>query len=394
MRELEVQLSKKDILRMMSDMRLKKDGMKESKIQAVMLIIAGISLIYTVGVVLLGGHDPSILWWITDLCAGIGLWLGFAVIITILIKTVQYFRIIKGPLMHRQLVRFGEHRIEMCTEEGVSCYPYASILYAEKTRHQILVYMKRIGTVKTLLTLPDSAFTGEAEMDCCLAFLQEKQQQEAFMDPLDQQAEIICPEEQVYSFAFIQEEAEWLDVLTAGKYYMMRTRYALKIPESMTVILSLLLLTGVGILSFIRDRDPVAAAVYGIFIILFIGMAYQIFYSRKWIYRGVKRALKRGKTVPDRTGRQVISFDRSGISLCTDTEQWNLTYPTIYKVVESKKEVFIFTKGPYFLNIPVWAFQAEREKLDVLNYLRTRGIRVLQKNILPGYHGYKENSLT
>lgn len=381
MRELEVQLSKKDILRMMSDMRLKKDGMKESKIQAVMLIIAGISLIYTVGVVLLGGHDPSILWWITDLCAGIGLWLGFAVIITILIKTVQYFRIIKGPLMHRQLVRFGEHRIEMCTEEGVSCYPYASILYAEKTRHQILVYMKRIGTVKTLLTLPDSAFTGEAEMDCCLAFLQEKQQQEAFMDPLDQQAEIICPEEQVYSFAFIQEEAEWLDVLTAGKYYMMRTRYALKIPESMTVILSLLLLTGVGILSFIRDRDPVAAAVYGIFIILFIGMAYQIFYSRKWIYRGVKRALKRGKTVPDRTGRQVISFDRSGISLCTDTEQWNLTYPTIYKVVESKKEVFIFTKGPYFLNIPVWAFQAEREKLEVLNYLRGRGICVLQKNI-------------
>lgn len=381
MRELEVQLSKKDILRMMSDMRLKKDGMKESKIQAVMLIIAGISLIYTVGVVLLGGHDPSILWWITDLCAGIGLWLGFAVIITVLIKTVQYFRIIKGPLMHRQLVRFGEHRIEMCTEEGVSCYPYASILYAEKTRHQILVYMKRIGTVKTLLTLPDSAFTGEAEMDCCLAFLQEKQQQEAFMDPLDQQAEIICPEEQVYSFAFIQEEAEWLDVLTAGKYYMMRTRYALKIPESMTVMLSLLLLTGVGILSFIRDRDPVAAAVYGIFIILFIGMAYQIFYSRKWIYRGVKRALKRGKTVPDRTGRQVISFDRSGISLCTDTEQWNLTYPTIYKVVESKKEVFIFTKGPYFLNIPVWAFQTEREKLEVLNYLRTRGICVLQKNI-------------
>lgn len=381
MRELEVQLSKKDILRMMSDMRLKKDGMKESKIQAVMLIIAGISLIYTVGVVLLGGHDPSILWWITDLCAGIGLWLGFAVIITVLIKTVQYFRIIKGPLMHRQLVRFGEHRIEMCTEEGVSCYPYASILYAEKTRHQILVYMKRIGTVKTLLTLPDSAFTGEAEMDCCLAFLQEKQQQEAFMDPLDQQAEIICPEEQVYTFAFIQEEAEWLDVLTAGKYYMMRTRYALKIPESMTVILSLLLLTGVGILSFIRDRDPVAAAVYGIFIILFIGMAYQIFYSRKWIYRGVKRALKRGKTVPDRTGRQVISFDRSGISLCTDTEQWNLTYPTIYKVVESKKEVFIFTKGPYFLNIPVWAFQTEREKLEVLNYLRARGICVLQKNI-------------
>lgn len=381
MRELEVQLSKKDILRMMSDMRLKKDGMKESKIQAVMLIIAGISLIYTVGVVLIGGHAPSILWWITDLCAGIGLWLGFAVMITVLIKTVQYFRIIKGPLMHRQLVRFGEHRIEMCTEEGVSCYPYASILYAEKTRHQILVYMKRIGTVKTLLTLPDSAFTGEAEMDCCLAFLQEKQQQEAFMDPLDQQAEIICPEEQVYSFAFIQEEAEWLDVLTAGKYYMMRTRYALKIPESMTVILSLLLLTGVGILSFIRDRDPVAAAVYGIFIILFIGMTYQIFYSRKWIYRGVKRALKRGRTVPDRTGRQVISFDRSGISLCTDTEQWNLTYPTIYKVVESKKEVFIFTKGPYFLNIPVWAFQTEREKLEVLNYLRGRGICVLQKNI-------------
>lgn len=145
MRELEVQLSKKDILRMMSDMRFKKDGMKESKIQAVMLIIAGTSLIYTVGVMLLGGHDPS-------------------------------------------------------------------ILYAEKTRHQILVYMKRIGTVKTLLTLPDSAFTGEAEMDCCLAFLQEKQQQEAFMDPLDQQAEIICPEEQVYSFAFIQEEAEWLDL--------------------------------------------------------------------------------------------------------------------------------------------------------------------------------------
>ena len=381
MRELEVQLSKKDILRMMSDMRLKKDGMKESKIQAVMLIIAGISLIYIVGVVLLGGHDPSILWWITDLCAGIGLWLGFAVIITVLIKTVQYFRIIKGPLMHRQLVRFGEHRIEMCTEEGVSCYPYASILYAEKTKHQIMVYMKRIGTVKTLLTLPDSAFTSEAEMDFCLAFLQEKQQQEAFMDPLDQQAEIICPEEQVYTFAFIQEEAEWLDVLTAGKYYMMRTRYALKIPESMTVILSLLLLTGVGILSFIRDRDPVAAAVYGIFIILFIGMAYQIFYSRKWIYRGVKRALKRGKTVPDRTGRQVISFDRSGISLCTDSEQWNLTYPTIYKVVESKKEVFIFTKGPYFLNIPVWAFQTEREKLEVLNYLRARGICVLQKNI-------------
>ncbi|WP_434689465.1 YcxB family protein [Hungatella sp. SB206] len=381
MRELEVQLSKKDILRMMSDMRLKKDGMKESKIQAVMLIIAGISLIYTVGVVAIGGHDPSILWWITDLCAGIGLWLGFAVIITVLIKTVQYFRIIKGPLMHRQLVRFREHRIEMYTAEGVSCYPYASILYAEKTRHQILVYMKRIGTVKTLLTLPDSAFTGEAEMDCCLAFLQEKQQQEAFMDPLDQQAEIICPEEQVYSFAFIQEEAEWLEVLTAGKYYMMRTRYALKIPESMTMILSLLLLTGVGIFSFIRDRDPVAAAVYGIFIILFIGMAYQIFYSRKWIYRGVKRALKRRKTVPDRTGRQVISFDRSGISLCTDTEQWNLTYPTIYKVVESKKEVFIFTKGPYFLNIPVWAFQTEREKLEVLNYLRARGICVLQKNI-------------
>ena len=381
MRELEVQLSKKDILRMMSDMRLKKDGMKESKIQAVMLIIAGISLIYTVGVVLIGGHAPSILWWITDLCAGIGLWLGFAVMITVLIKTVQYFRIIKGPLMHRQLVRFGEHRIEMCTEEGVSCYPYASILYAEKTKHQIMVYMKRIGTVKTLLTLPDSAFTSEAEMDFCLAFLQEKQQQEAFMDPLDQQAEIICPEEQVYTFAFIQEEAEWLAVLTAGKYYMMRTWYALKIPESMTVILSLFLLTGVGILSFMRNRDLVAAAVYGISVILFIGMAYWMFCSRKWIYRGVKRALKHGKTVPDRTGRQVISFDRSGISLCTDSEQWNLTYPTIYKVVESKKEVFIFTKGPYFLNIPVWAFQTEREKLEVLNYLRARGICVLQKNI-------------
>ena len=381
MRELEVQLSKKDILRMMSDMRLKKDGMKESKIQAVFFNDAATTEIYTVGVVLIGGHAPSILWWITDLCAGIGLWLGFAVMITVLIKTVQYFRIIKGPLMHRQLVRFGEHRIEMCTEEGVSCYPYASILYAEKTKHQIMVYMKRIGTVKTLLTLPDSAFTSEAEMDFCLAFLQEKQQQEAFMDPLDQQAEIICPEEQVYTFAFIQEEAEWLAVLTAGKYYMMRTRYALKIPESMTVILSLFLLTGVGILSFMRNRDLVAAAVYGISVILFIGMAYWMFCSRKWIYRGVKRALKHGKTVPDRTGRQVISFDRSGISLCTDSEQWNLTYPTIYKVVESKKEVFIFTKGPYFLNIPVWAVQTEREKLEVLNYLRARGICVLQKNI-------------
>ena len=53
MRELEVQLSNKDIRRMMSDMRLKKDGMKESKILAVMLIIAFISLIYTVGVGLL-----------------------------------------------------------------------------------------------------------------------------------------------------------------------------------------------------------------------------------------------------------------------------------------------------------------------------------------------------
>ena len=53
--------------------------MKESKILAVMLIIAFISLIYTVGVgLLLGGHDPSILWWLTDLCAGIGLWLGIA----------------------------------------------------------------------------------------------------------------------------------------------------------------------------------------------------------------------------------------------------------------------------------------------------------------------------
>ena len=50
MRELEVQLSNKDIRRMMSDMRLKKDGMKESKILAVMLISAFISLIYTVGV--------------------------------------------------------------------------------------------------------------------------------------------------------------------------------------------------------------------------------------------------------------------------------------------------------------------------------------------------------
>lgn len=250
MRELEVQLSNKDIRRMMSDMRLKKDGMKESKILAVMLIIAFISLIYTVGVgLLLGGHDPSILWWLTDLCAGIGLWLGIAVVLAVLIKTVQYFRIIRGPLMHRQLVRFEEHRIEMYTEEGVSCYPYASILYAEKTRHQILVYMKRIGTVKTLLTLPDSAFTGEDEMDCCLAFLKEKQQQEAFMDPLDQQAEIISPEEQIYSFAFIQEEAEWLEALTAGKYYMMRTGFALKMPESMTLILALFLLTGVGILS-------------------------------------------------------------------------------------------------------------------------------------------------
>ena len=382
MRELEVQLSNKDIRRMMSDMRLKKDGMKESKILAVMLIIAFISLIYTVGVgLLLGGHDPSILWWLTDLCAGIGLWLGIAVVLAVLIKTVQYFRIIRGPLMHRQLVRFEEHRIEMYTEEGVSCYPYASILYAEKTRHQILVYMKRIGTVKTLLTLPDSAFTGEDEMDCCLAFLKEKQQQEAFMDPLDQQAEIISPEEQIYSFAFIQEEAEWLEALTAGKYYMMRTGFALKMPESMTLILALFLLTGVGILSFIRDRDPVTAVVYGIIMILFTGIAYQILCSRRGIYRGVKRALKRGKTVPDRTGRQVISFGRSGISLCTDKEQWNLTYPMIYRVVESKKEVFIFTKGPYFLNIPVWAFQAEREKLEVLNYLRTRGICVLQKNI-------------
>lgn len=382
MRELEVQLSNKDIRRMMSDMRLKKDGMKESKILAVMLIIAFISLIYTVGVgLLLGGHDPSILWWLTDLCAGIGLWLGIAVVLAVLIKTVQYFRIIRGPLMHRQLVRFEEHRIEMYTEEGVSCYPYASILYAEKTRHQILVYMKRIGTVKTLLTLPDSAFTGEDEMDCCLAFLKEKQQQEAFMDPLDQQAEIISPEEQIYSFAFIQEEAEWLEALTAGKYYMMRTGFALKMPESMTLILALFLLTGVGILSFIRDRDPVTAVVYGIIMILFTGIVYQILCSRRGIYRGVKRALKRGKTVPDRTGRQVISFGRSGISLCTDKEQWNLTYPMIYRVVESKKEVFIFTKGPYFLNIPVWAFQTEREKQEVLDCLRAHGICVLQKNI-------------
>ena len=137
-------------------------------------------------------------------------------------------------------------------------------------------------------------------------------------------------------------------VLTAGKYYMIRTRYALKIPESMTVILSLLLLTGVGILSFIRDRDPVAAAVYGIFIILFIGIAYQIFYSRKWIYRGVKRALKRGKTVPDRTGRQVISFDRSGISLCTDTEQWNLTYPQFTRWWRAKKRYLFLRKVRIF----------------------------------------------
>ena len=149
----------------------------------------------------------------------------------------------------------------------------------------------------------------------------------------------------------------------------------------MTLILALFLVSGVGILSFIRDWDRVTAVVYGIIMILFTGIAYQILCSRRGIYRGVKRALKRGKTVPDRTGRQVISFGRSGISLCTDTEQWNLTYPMIYRVVESKKEVFIFTKGPYFLNIPVWAFQAEREKLEVLNYLRTRGICVLQKNI-------------
>lgn len=379
MRELEVQLSKKDILHMMSDMRLKKDGMKESKIQAVMLIIGAVSLIYTAGAVLLGGHGPSVLWWILDMLAGIGRWLGFAGLLAAFMKMVQYFRIIKGPLMQRQQIRFGEHRIEVCTEEGVSCYPYASVLYAEKTRHQLLIYMKRSGKVKNLLTLPASAFTGEAEMECCLAFLQEKQQQEGSMDPLDQLAEIVSPEEQVFSYAFIQEEAEWLDAFASGRHYMMRTRYAYKIPECMVMILALIMLAGVGVVSYIHNREPVTAVIYGVSVILVLGMLYMIFCSRRGIYRGAKWSL--GKTVPDRTGRQVITLERSGVSFCTDTEQWSLKYPMIYTVVESKKEVFIFTKGSCFLNIPVWAFETEREKLEVLNYLKARGICVLQKNI-------------
>lgn len=363
MRELEFQLSKKDILHMMLDARYKKGGIKESKVLIMMLLIIGITLFSTAGIVLYSSQGPFLFVWLMEVCSGIGLLLSIAAIIAIFLKAVQYIRVVKSPRMLRQTVRFGEHRIEICSKDCVNCYPYASILYVEKTKHQILIYVKQIGEIKDVLALPESAFTDEFEMDCCLAFLEEKQQKEAFMDPPDQQSQIMNPEKQTYSFAFILEESEWLEVLSAGKAYRMRSGYIFKTSGGIIMIVLALFIGGLQLMPFIWEGKVVTAVATVILLLLLFGTVYGLLCSRRVNCCIAKRELKRGRIVPDRTGRQVITFDRSGISLCTDREQQSITYSMIHRAVESRNDLFIFTKGQYFFNIPDWVFKTEKEKL-------------------------------
>lgn len=381
MRDLDIQLTKMDIFHMMTNVRVKKKGMKESTKLAVMFLITLVSLVYMALRIKLW---PLSLWSLPfDMLANLGFLAGLALIITVLQKIVQYFKVLKSPLMQKQQIHFGEHRIEIREENGnVSCYPYAAILFTEISKFQIHVYMKRIGNAKALLALPASAFRGAGEMELCLNFLQQKQSEDLEMDPLKQQREITSLQEEAFTFSFIQEEAEWIDVLAVQKYYLLHSKYIFKIPEGIITVFMLLLVAGIGMNSYFTIRNMFVLLVYSVFMILAFVIVYLMQFSRRAVLRSARFTAKRGFPVPRRVGRQVVTFNRTGIYFSSDSEQWNMDYDRIFTVLKTSREVFIFLKGGYFLNIPVWVFQSMEEEQQLLDYLEGKGIFVNRKEVV------------
>lgn len=382
MRDLTFRLSKKDILRMVMGAGHKKNGRREWAILAALFLLVLFSCAYTILRAFLTGSQVSLLWQLGSVFGSLMLLFGISLAAALLLKAVQYIKLIKSPLMQTQLVQFKEHRIEVRHENGkVSCYPYAAILDVDKTGHQIVVYMKGIENAKTFLILPASAFTGAGEMDFCTDFLQNMQKEEGNMDLLKQQAEVTSLQEEVFTFAFIQGKTEWMDALTTGKYYLLHSKYVLKTVEGIISLIMFLFTFGFAVSSLYRDWNIIALISSVIVFILIFGFIYQIYFSRRGILRRVRVLEKNRELFPDRTGRQVVTFENSEFGYCSEGEQWKIKYEQAAVVRETSREVFIFTKGLHFLNIPVWVFRSEEEKQQLLDYLRGKGIPVIYKDI-------------
>ena len=88
---------------------------------------------------------------------------------------------------------------------------------------------------------------------------------------------------------------------------------------------------------------------------------------------------KKGKKTGKSEVYQSIVFEQSGIRIYSDFGQWPLSYKEISQIVVDKGGMFIYAKGPRFCSMPMWVFESEGEKRELLDYLISQGLSIKEK---------------
>lgn len=165
MRDLEVYLTRRDIWHMLSEAGERESGIKNSVILFILLILTVISVAYTYCRMI--SILPGI-WIFKQFCdyfviaaGGIG---GFVLVITYFNKIIQWFKLIRSPLIEGYHVRFGESQIEQWFDNGMrEVYPYSFLLRIQKTKHILFLHVNRKENTSALLMLPSSTFVDNRE---------------------------------------------------------------------------------------------------------------------------------------------------------------------------------------------------------------------------------------
>lgn len=315
----------------------------------------------------------SLVWILIGLSGSSSIIVGFSLVIVLVITSFSailcWIRLTRKPFTEKFQLTFEEHWMECSSVCECSRYFYSYIQSVSRTKHGLYIYMANAGNAKAVLCLPSSCFINEEEKEQYVRFLEDKR--------MEKQNLTAMAEGSLSFFTFVQKPEDWIDVLVKAKFFAIRSKYWYKTPEGYALLFTLgSIIFMSGILISKKPPGLLSALIY----IMLVFTIYQIYFRRKSIQKQIEKLRRKGRLQPNRIGHQAVAFGQSSLGFYSDSEQFYITYPQIQCAVETGHDVFIFSKGSVFINIPIWVFQG-KEKQDLYEFLQSKGVDIQYKEI-------------
>lgn len=294
---------------------------------------------------------------------------------------IQFLLLLNTVKSNRHTMFFREHWIDIWSDNGLrEQYPYSAINNIRITKHLMILYLEKMCRLKVVAPIPLISFP-EGEVEVYERFIRGKMAAEAGFS-LQEDPATTCPGDACrYHFAFIQNEEEWLETYTAAQSCAGCGGMKFKI----AVLYWVSCLAGVVIFLISSAADNMRGDWWAVGLSASILMVaalgiYLLYYYKIFDERKLTAIQRRAGRIPmTRAGKKTVDMEDEGVVLCTGLERWNIPYKMVRSVVDSPQGIFIFSKKNAFICLPVWVFENETERIQILEFLRDKGLAIEKK---------------